>query len=79
MGRPRDGDDRVIWLVEHARFEQALQVLETDKSLKTSSHQKVAQEYLEHLTGERQYAKAAELCPKLLQVHVPLVSLLGDD
>ena len=41
VGRPRDGDDRVNWLIEHARFEEALKVLDTDGSLKSSSHQKV--------------------------------------
>ena len=41
VGRPRDGDDRVSWLIEHARFEQALHILDTDRSLKYSSHQKV--------------------------------------
>ena len=42
VGRPRDGDDRVNWLIEHARFEQALHILDTDRSLKSSSHQKVS-------------------------------------
>lgn len=28
-------------MIEHARFEQALQILETDKTLRSSSHQKV--------------------------------------
>ena len=42
VGRPRDGDDRVSWLIEHARFEQALHILDTDRSLKSSSHQKVS-------------------------------------
>jgi len=42
VGRPRDGDDRVDWLIEHTRFEQALEVLDTDTSLKPSSPQKAS-------------------------------------
>ena len=42
MGKPRDGDDRVAWLLEHQRFDKALSVLETDRGLKKSTHTQVA-------------------------------------
>ena len=41
MGRPRDGDDRVAWLLDHKRFDKALAVLDTDRGLKASTHEQV--------------------------------------
>jgi hypothetical protein len=41
VGKPRDGDDRVAWLLDHQRFDKALSVLETDKGLKKSTHAQV--------------------------------------
>ena len=41
VGRPRDGDDRVAWLLEHRRFDKALEILETDKTLRPATHQQV--------------------------------------
>ena len=41
VGKPRDGDDRVVWLLDHQRFDKALSVLETDKGLKKSTHAQV--------------------------------------
>ena len=128
VGRPRDGDDRVAWLLDHKRFTHALRVVESDPTLRpatlnevrqlfagliprfgqqsaglprscqrcmlrvvaeaawhtvahaTAQHvasllpevpldtgHQVAQRYLEHLLGERQYAAAAALTPRLLR------------
>ena len=41
VGKPRDGDDRVAWLLDHQRFDKALSVLETDRGLKKSTHAQV--------------------------------------
>lgn len=41
VGKPRDGDDRIDWLIQYSRFEEALTILEADSSLRASSHQKV--------------------------------------
>lgn len=41
VGRPRDSEDRIDWQIEHARFEDALDLAEKDVSLKSSTHQKV--------------------------------------
>ena len=46
MGRPRDGDDRVAWLLDHGRFDKALSVLETDRGLKASTHEQVPLTYI---------------------------------
>ena len=42
VGKPRDGDDRVAWLLDHQRFNKALSVLETDRGLKKSTHAQVS-------------------------------------
>ena len=39
MGRPRDGDDRVAWLLDHGHFTAALDVLEADRGLRRETHQ----------------------------------------
>ncbi len=42
VGRPRDGDDRVAWLLDHGRFDKALAVLDTDRGLKASTHEQAS-------------------------------------
>ncbi len=39
VGRPRDGDDRVAWLLDHGHFTAALGVLEADRGLRPATHQ----------------------------------------
>ena len=41
VSRPRDGCDRVTWLLEHARYEQALDIIETDATLTQSTREQV--------------------------------------
>ena len=41
VGRPRDSEDRIDWQIEHAHFEDALELAEKDISLKASTRQKV--------------------------------------
>jgi hypothetical protein len=41
VGRPRDGDDRVAWLLQHGRFDKALAVCEATRGLKPATHEKV--------------------------------------
>ena len=51
MGRPRDGDDRVAWLLQRRRFREALAIASTDRSLRKHnrpqvvSHQLYLREY----------------------------------
>ena len=66
LGRPRDADDRIQWLLENKMFVEAMAVLESGKNLKEATREQIGQEYLTHLFQERDYAKAASLCPTLL-------------
>ena len=42
VSRPRDGCDRVTWLLEHSRFEQALEIIETDTTLTQSMREQAS-------------------------------------
>ena len=41
VGRPRDGADRVTWLLDHSRFEQALNIIESDVTLSQATREQV--------------------------------------
>lgn len=68
LARPRGPDDRIQWLLENKKFEEALSVLETSegKNLKDSTMEQIGFNYLTHLFEVKDFAKAAALCPKLL-------------
>ena len=67
VGKPRDEDDHVDWLVQHQRFQEALALTqEKEKYLKKHSFQEVGGKYLEHLLGEKEFKLAGELCTSLL-------------
>ena len=42
VGRPRDGDDRVSWLLDHGKYDKALAVCDSTRGLKASTHEKVS-------------------------------------
>jgi vacuolar protein sorting-associated protein 41 len=80
IGRPRDMDDHIAWLLERRKYEEALQATETHADqLREHTLAEVGQSYIEHLLylskqapsethpDPRQFAKrAAGLCPKVL-------------
>ena len=68
VGRPRDGDDRVAWLLEHQRFQRALDIIEKEPSLRAATRAQTAERYLDHLIAEERFAEAAKSLPRLLQV-----------
>ncbi|CAM6096608.1 unnamed protein product [Calypogeia fissa] len=66
IGRPRDAEDHVAWLLQHGWHEKALEAVEAGTG-RTELMEEVGSKYLDHLVLERQYAQAASLCPKLLR------------
>ena len=42
VGRPRDGSDRVTWLLDHSRFEQALNIIESDVTLSQDTREQAS-------------------------------------
>ncbi|KAL6307128.1 vacuolar protein sorting-associated protein 41 [Sparassis latifolia] len=71
--KPRDWRDHVAWLVERKQFEEALDTIERQTALgltllpgeDTVNPVHIGQQYIEHLVGEGEFIKAAQLCPKV--------------
>ncbi|KAI6124191.1 hypothetical protein EDD16DRAFT_1563085 [Pisolithus croceorrhizus] len=71
--RPRDRKDHIAWLVEHQRYEEALDETEKlgeDEQSSDSGGYKIdvvsiGERYLRYLVGEGDFVKAARLCPKV--------------
>ena len=56
----RTVDDKILWLTERDRFEEALKIAEESTySLKTNSVEKIAKQYYDHLLEEEDYGEAA--------------------
>ncbi|KAH9848839.1 vacuolar protein sorting-associated protein 41 [Lenzites betulinus] len=70
--KPRDWRDHVAWLVERKRYEEALEEIERQRDEADATGGKdivdavqIGQRYVEHLVGEGDFTKAAQLCPKV--------------
>ncbi|GBF95415.1 hypothetical protein Rsub_08377 [Raphidocelis subcapitata] len=71
IGRYRDAEDRIGWLLERRRFEDALAAAERERGLPAAVWEAVVQAYLSHLTSNGDWAAAAQLLPRLLRDKVP--------
>ncbi|KAI6166436.1 hypothetical protein EDD17DRAFT_1471219 [Pisolithus thermaeus] len=71
--RPRDRKDHIAWLVEHQRYEEALdeteKLGEDEQSSDSGGYRidvvSIGERYLRYLVGEGDFVKAARLCPKV--------------
>ncbi|KAG9317886.1 vacuolar protein sorting-associated protein 41 [Chiua virens] len=71
--RPRDRKDHIAWLVEHKRYEEALdeveKLSEAERTSETSDSRidpvQIGARYIKHLISEGDFPKAARLCPKV--------------
>ena len=77
VGRPRDGDDRIAWLLEHQRFQRALDIIEKEPTLRAATRAQTVERYLDHLIAEERFAEAAKIMPRLLQVGICWWKLAG--
>ncbi|KAL7410874.1 hypothetical protein BDY24DRAFT_417479 [Mrakia frigida] len=73
VARERDGKDRVAWLVERKRYEEALDMVEkmkkdgaVDGEDGSLSVRDIGEKFLESLMQSGDYSKAASLCSKVL-------------
>ncbi|GMH45969.1 hypothetical protein BSKO_13933 [Bryopsis sp. KO-2023] len=66
VGRPRDENDRVKWLLQHEKYEKALEVARVLRKLDKETWDNVVDKYMKHLFSEKRFAEAAEMCPDLL-------------
>ncbi|CAH1988112.1 unnamed protein product [Acanthoscelides obtectus] len=77
VASPYDLDDRIQWLIEHSKFEDALDILRRSENGNGSNvgntvpqrHtvQTVGIEYLDHLLREGQYDEAGRLCLRIFE------------
>lgn len=69
VANPYDADDRVQWLMEHSRYEMAMEAVSGasgGNKPKRYSMLNVGRAFLDHLLTEEQFEKAGELCRKIL-------------
>ncbi|KAG2069002.1 vacuolar protein sorting-associated protein 41 [Suillus decipiens] len=76
--RPRDRKDHVLWLVDHQRYDEALEEVEkldedecsADGDQPEISPIAIGERYIRHLVAEGNFAKAASLCPTVCSTDV---------
>jgi len=67
VGKPRDVDDHVDWLIAHEEFELALEETRSqEKLLKRHNFLGVGKKYLDFLLKEEKFDEAGRLCTKIL-------------
>lgn len=67
VAKPCDLDDKIGWLLQRERYEEALAAAEAQSAfLKTHQLSEIGQKYLLHLVNNGEINKAASLCPKIL-------------
>ncbi|KAG2086160.1 uncharacterized protein F5147DRAFT_729267 [Suillus discolor] len=76
--RPRDRKDHVLWLVEHQRYDEALEEVEkldedecsAEGDQSEISPIAIGERYIRHLVAEGNFAKAASLCPRVCSADI---------
>ncbi|CAD7699980.1 unnamed protein product [Ostreobium quekettii] len=66
VAKPRDGSDRVNWLLTHRRYEKALKVAESLRKRDPDTYDQVVDRYMDHLFTKQRFEEAGKMCPKLL-------------
>lgn len=67
LASPYNADDRVDWLLEHCKFETAMEaVTSSSETLSRHTVLSVGRSYLDHLLSLNKYHQAAKLCVKIL-------------
>ncbi len=62
-----DFDDRIEWLVEHDKFEEAMELVVTkERYLQRNNLLAIGRKYVDYLLSRKEFVKAAELCAKVL-------------
>ncbi|CAL8095998.1 unnamed protein product [Orchesella dallaii] len=66
LASARDQDDHVQWLMEHEKYEEALEFAsQNERFLRRHTVMKVGTEFLEHLLASERYSEAGKLCFRL--------------
>ena len=65
VATPYDADDRIQWLIEHCKYESAMEAVALTKGSRFTSLQ-VGQAYLNYLLEQKEFQQAGQLCQKIL-------------
>ncbi|ORX39372.1 hypothetical protein BD324DRAFT_619424 [Kockovaella imperatae] len=68
--QPRDESDHIQWLVERERFEEALEAAEKMSVTGALDAKAIGLQYMHHLSGKGDYARAAALASRVLEDNV---------
>uniref|UniRef100_A0A0L8FIC4 Vacuolar protein sorting-associated protein 41 homolog n=1 Tax=Octopus bimaculoides TaxID=37653 RepID=A0A0L8FIC4_OCTBM len=67
VAKLRDQDDHITWLLEHERYEDAMEsAMAHSRELKKHNVQELGKQYLDHLLEAAEYEEAAQLCVRIL-------------
>lgn len=68
VASPYDADDRVQWLIDHCKYEAAMEAVTQfeGRDLKRHTLLQVGRAYLDHLLFEQKFDEAGQLCLKIL-------------
>ncbi|XP_074658816.1 vacuolar protein sorting-associated protein 41 homolog [Tubulanus polymorphus] len=67
VAKIRDHDDHIAWLLEHHKFEDAMNAAtEHSKQLKYHNIQEIGRLYLDYLLQEKKYDEGGKLCRRVL-------------
>ena len=73
VGKPRDADDRVDWLLQHEHFAEALAEAEGNRrALRRHAVVAVGRRYLDALLLEGRFLEAGQLCVRIFGVNKDL-------
>ncbi|CAG0890895.1 unnamed protein product [Cyprideis torosa] len=66
VGKPRDSDDHIDWLLEKEKFLEALETIESEgRLMKRHTIQDVGRRYIDRLIAKEEFSLAAAICPKI--------------
>jgi hypothetical protein len=67
VARPRDMDDKILWLTDHGKFSEAIEIAEKNSErLRTTKIGRLKRAYMQILIEEKEWAEAALHMPAAL-------------
>lgn len=68
VATPYDADDRIQWLMDHCKYEIAMEAVAQTENRQTRRYTllQVGQSYLKYLLDNKEFEKAGQLCQKIL-------------
>jgi vacuolar protein sorting-associated protein 41 len=64
LGRPRSATDRISWLIERNRYEEAVQIAESDPTIDADKKVQLGEQYLHYLIGTEERLALTATTPR---------------